>query len=233
MSPFRLLAMTQQRILPLPRTVYITLAVMLCLQIPASLLITRGDIRSGLLVSQLLAIALPLVLVARWRGYDTHRLFPCAQPTWGTIGVAIVIALLLAMATDYLVALTDAVGHVPAAYETNLRRLVRVQSSTEAVEKFFLLCLLPAIVEECCFRGFCQTSLSAAYGARMGLIVTALLFAIAHANPWYLPLYFGIGLFLGALMQWRSTLWLPIVAHTVNNTWTYVTKVVDWKLPGL
>ncbi len=142
-------------------------------------------------------------------------------------------SLLVAMATDYGVAWLQYLVPAAEGYELWLIDLVAVRSPTEAVAKFGLLCLLPAFLEESLFRGICQTLRECACGKWIGLVLAACLFAAAHANWRYFPLYTLLGIFLGALYQWRRTLWLPAIAHLVNNTWTYATKAAGWSLPGL
>lgn len=137
------------------------------------------------------------------------------------------------MATDYAVAWTQHWAPAAYGYELWLRNLVAVRTPTEAVAKFALLCLLPAIVEESLFRGVGQTLLEYVCGKWLGLVMAACLFAAAHANWWFFPLYALLGMFLGALFQWRRTLWLPAIAHLINNAWTYVTKATGIVLPGL
>lgn len=89
---------------------------------------------------------------------------------------------------------------------------------------FVVLCVIPALSEEVFFRGFIQIGLSrSAVSPSLGrqswlaLIITSLIFALAHLQWDYFPFFFLLGLYLGWLMQWRHHLLLPILAHATHN----------------
>lgn len=81
-----------------------------------------------------------------------------------------------------------------------------------------MLCLsiifIVAPTEEFLFRGFVQNSLDAHYGRLGGLLVSSIIFGMAHFNP-FIGVFQTIGgIFLGLLFQWRNRrLISPIVAH--------------------
>lgn len=91
--------------------------------------------------------------------------------------------------------------------------------SREAVLKTIHYALIPAFFEELFFRGFLQQSLKTKFRKPVAIFLTALLFGLAHGEPWAMPEYLILGLFLGFLMEWKNTLWLPMVAHLTNNLW--------------
>jgi uncharacterized protein len=76
-----------------------------------------------------------------------------------------------------------------------------------------LIALSSGFCEEIFFRGVLQT--------QFGLVIAAIIFGLVHfAGPKYMFYMFwamGAGLFLGALFQFSQILWIPIVAHIVNN----------------
>jgi membrane protease YdiL (CAAX protease family) len=58
----------------------------------------------------------------------------------------------------------------------------------------------------------------AACGGWLPLILTSLLFGMAHFVSWtYLVLATGVGLYLGLLLIWTGSLWPPVVAHAVYD----------------
>lgn len=82
----------------------------------------------------------------------------------------------------------------------------------------FLIAVLPAIGEELIFRGVLQklfTEISK--NSHIAVIVTALLFSALHGQFYGILPRFVLGLFLGYLMVWSKSVWLPIVAHFINN----------------
>lgn len=79
------------------------------------------------------------------------------------------------------------------------------------------VCLIPALCEEIFFRGFIQNSLRKIWGTRIAIIVTAILFAIAHLNAWQFPFYLILGIYFGWCQSFRNNLLYPIIAHSINN----------------
>jgi uncharacterized protein len=73
------------------------------------------------------------------------------------------------------------------------------------------------ICEEIFFRGFLFMGLKRGMPAGWAIVISALLFAIAHGDPGSFIILFAIGLAL-AFLRWRSqSLWPTVLLHTVNN----------------
>lgn len=87
---------------------------------------------------------------------------------------------------------------------------------------------IPAIGEELLFRGLLQRQFSELSENRhAGVILTAILFSALHMQfLGFLP-RFVLGVLLGYLYFWSSSLWVSVLAHFFNNalavvfTWTY------------
>ena len=75
----------------------------------------------------------------------------------------------------------------------------------------------PAVCEEAFFRGFLLTSLVVRLGPKIGLAISALIFAAVHVNPWQFPALLLFGLFLGLLTWWTHSIYPAILAHGINN----------------
>jgi len=100
-----------------------------------------------------------------------------------------------------------------------------LQSSQE--EGGWLLTLLPLLTtaviapvgEELLFRGALQSTLTARFGAKIGVFLSAFLFSFIHADPvLFLPIFL-IGLLFGWIYRITGTLWAPIWLHVLNNLW--------------
>ena len=91
-----------------------------------------------------------------------------------------------------------------------------------------MMALIPAIGEELLFRGVIQRIFSQWFrGTHTAVWITAVLFSAMHFQFYgFLPRLL-LGALLGYLLAWSGSLWLPIVAHFVNNaaavvlTWLY------------
>ena len=72
-------------------------------------------------------------------------------------------------------------------------------------------------VEEMVYRGVVQPGLVAAWGARAGMLFTAVLFAAIHFQPIEFPGLLAFALVLGWARQSTDRLGLPVITHTAFN----------------
>ncbi len=88
----------------------------------------------------------------------------------------------------------------------------------ELMLNLFMIAVLPAIGEELLFRGFFQgvfTEMTS--NKHFGNIISAFLFSFIHLQFYGFIPRFLLGLLLGYLLIKSGSLWLPIIAHFVNN----------------
>ena len=81
-----------------------------------------------------------------------------------------------------------------------------------------MIALLPAVGEELIFRGIIQRILKNLFrSGHLSVWVTAFVFSAIHFQFYgFLP-RFILGLVFGYLFLWSETLWLPVIAHFINN----------------
>ncbi|MBX3441008.1 MAG: CPBP family intramembrane metalloprotease [Planctomyces sp.] len=79
------------------------------------------------------------------------------------------------------------------------------------------IALGPAIGEELVFRGVIGRGLVGRWGAAAGMVLTSLLFAMAHGFPPHALATVPIGLFLHHVYRTTGSLWTPIIVHFLNN----------------
>jgi hypothetical protein len=60
----------------------------------------------------------------------------------------------------------------------------------------------------------------------IGIIITAILFSIIHFQFSGLIPRFILGVLLGYIFYWSSSLWIPIIAHFVNNAQVLIISYV-------
>jgi membrane protease YdiL (CAAX protease family) len=82
----------------------------------------------------------------------------------------------------------------------------------------FMIALLPAIGEELLFRGIVQKLFHQwTRNAHIAIWLTAILFSAMHMQFYgFLPRMI-LGVMLGYMLVWSGSLWLPILAHFINN----------------
>ncbi len=87
----------------------------------------------------------------------------------------------------------------------------------------FIIAVIPAIGEELLFRGVLQKIFSEWFGnIHVGIIITAFLFSTIHLQFYgFLP-RFLLGILFGYLFAWSKTMWLPVIAHFVNNAFAVI-----------
>ncbi len=82
----------------------------------------------------------------------------------------------------------------------------------------FIVAVLPAIGEELLFRGVLQNLIKKmTHSSHWGIWITAILFSALHLQFFgFLPRLL-LGALFGYLLEWTGTLWLPMIAHFINN----------------
>ena len=75
------------------------------------------------------------------------------------------------------------------------------------------------LIEEVVFRGWIQRPLERVSPA-FAIVLTSLLFALAHGFPLLIPYYVLAGVVLGASVYLTRSLWVAMVAHAAHNAWT-------------
>jgi membrane protease YdiL (CAAX protease family) len=177
--------------------------------------------------------ALFVVLIVATLGYVRLRypralrlLFGPRRPGVGDLAVAIgfgfggflVINLLLSLALDTIAHTT---GLELPEVQAELRRLA-LNADTAPI-LFVSAVLLAPLAEELFFRGMLFQSLRTHHGLRLGMILSAAAFSLAHLEPSVLATVlvtasiFPLGLLLAWLLARRGTLAVPVVVHGVFN----------------
>jgi membrane protease YdiL (CAAX protease family) len=93
-----------------------------------------------------------------------------------------------------------------------------IQSVSGLLVNLFVIGILPAVGEELLFRGIIQQLFKKlTNNAHAGIWISAALFSALHLQFFgFLPRML-LGAMFGYMLEWSGTLWLPIIAHFVNN----------------
>ena len=83
----------------------------------------------------------------------------------------------------------------------------------------FIIAVIPAIGEEFLFRGILQRILGEWFRNRHAAIwIVALLFSLAHYQySAFIPRIL-LGALFGYIFVWTSSIWMPVIAHFINNS---------------
>lgn len=211
--------------------IFLLVAVVSLLQLPANYLMTAVSKNLGIFVNEIfIIVGIPLAIMLLL-GFDLPKLLPFKTPKASMWIFAVLLSVPVAMLIDYSAAASEAFLPLPLKYHEFLNELMTYSGGFEFAIKLSLLCILPGICEEIFFRGICQTTLGTRWGTKTAIIVTAVLFAILHGNPWYFHLYFLLGFFLSWVYAASKTLWIPITCHIINNAWTFTNHALGVKYP--
>ncbi len=143
------------------------------------------------------------------------RLVKPSLPAWGFPVVAIGTWLPAAVG----LALAYALAQVLPGDES-VARLYEQMTWPMAVPFILFIALAPGFTEELLFRGYMQGRLLKRWPAWVAILVTSLLFALAHVTPHAIVFVFPIGVWLG-MVAWRTgSVWPTIAAHAfLNGSW--------------
>jgi membrane protease YdiL (CAAX protease family) len=97
-------------------------------------------------------------------------------------------------------------------------KLLEMKSPGEFIVNFIMIALLPAIGEELIFRGCLQRILTVGLkNPHVAVWVAAIIFSAIHLQFYgFLPRML-LGALFGYLFLWSKNLWIPILAHFINN----------------
>ena len=88
---------------------------------------------------------------------------------------------------------------------------------------FVIIAIIPAIGEELVFRGMIQKELQRGTGnMHLAIWLSAILFSAIHMQFFGFVPRMLLGALFGYLYAWSGNLWLPILAHFVNNGFTVI-----------
>lgn len=115
-------------------------------------------------------------------------------------------------------------------------KLVSVDNIKGLIINVLLISVIPAFGEELFFRGSLFGILNSRIGKVLAVWLTAIVFSAVHFQFYgFVPRFFLAVLF-GYLLVWGKSLWLPIVAHFVNNfiaVLFYYLKYNNYDVPDL
>lgn len=98
------------------------------------------------------------------------------------------------------------------------KKFLFMESAYDLLINLIVIAVIPAFGEELLFRGVLQRIFSKlTNNVHWGIFITAFLFAALHMQFFgFLP-RIAMGMLFGYLLIWTKNLWVPILAHLVNN----------------
>ena len=174
-------------------------------------------VRSTALISTLLNFALVIVVQMFFRRYDNRRFGKDERiwPAWKII-IGVLIVSVAGVAGNYLIQVSG-LEDIFTFYQ-------KIEDLTFSYQNPIILILTTVIIgpiaEELTFRGLVQRRARVWLKPGTAIVVSSLIFGLAHMNMIQLIYAFGIGLLLGYLYEKSGNLIAPILAHMAANAVT-------------
>lgn len=96
-------------------------------------------------------------------------------------------------------------------------RMLNVHAVSDLIFNLLLIAVLAGLGEELFFRGILQKIFSEWRNAVLAIWLAAFIFSAIHLQFYGFFPRMLLGAFFGYLLFWSGNLWLPILAHTINN----------------
>ena len=191
------------------------------------------DLLRGIQLFQILGLFIFPPIVCAWLFSDNYREYlridtPCRWPVFLYAFIGIIVFRPFITFTQELnqqMVLPEALKAVEIKIKTmedSANQLVELMLSTHdpwtILFNIMLICVLTGIGEELMFRGLLQTIFARFLKNKHLLVWTvAILFSIIHFQFYGFIPRMLLGAFLGYLMYYSRSIWVPALAHFTNN----------------
>ena len=191
------------------------------------------ELMRGMQFLQTLLIFLAPAIICAWLYSDDYKEYlhadqPVYLPTavWAAVSMIVVVPFLnLTYEFNQQMALPEALRGLEnwmKASEAEAGKLTDLLLDTKNIStiifNFLAICVIAAISEEFMFRGLLQTIFGKAIRNPHLLIwLVAILFSAIHLQFYGFIPRMLLGAWLGYLMYYTKTIWIPVLAHFTNN----------------
>jgi uncharacterized protein len=113
----------------------------------------------------------------------------------------------------------DYIDKTSKNYQTITESFMKVTTIKGLAVNLVVMAIIPALGEELLFRGIFQRIFSNwARNVHWGIMITAFIFSVVHFEFYgFLP-RLAFGVMFGYFLLWSGSIWLPILAHFINNS---------------
>lgn len=178
-----------------------------------------GDPRNSVIV--VLGVGAVLSLLLAYKNLSYAQLFNPVGP-FDVRSVARVAPPILVMSIGSVFLAIEVVNLVVRLFPPSLRELEQgVELFSGGLISVIALCLVAPFVEEMLFRGVFLRSFLRIYSPRRAIVLSALLFGLAHLNVHQFVVASTLGLLSGWLYYATGSLWPSIIEHAVYNGGVY------------
>lgn len=194
---------------------------------------TSGELSQhplALALANLVAFGVVILGAARMSGVGLRAACPLPPVS----GRALVLVAVLFLGTVILLSDVDNLTRSffpPPALLTELFESL-MNTAERPLSSFFLLVVVAPVTEEVLFRGLILRGFLANYSKRRAILLSALLFALMHTNPWQFISTFVAGVLLAWLLIETGSLIPCLFAHAVANGTAWLAGLAPVEIPG-
>lgn len=186
-----------------------------------------------LIIQDFFAFILPAVAaMAYFYKRPHHAMCLDRAPSWTAIVVVIAFFIISLPAMNWLVSVNESMS-LPSwmsGIEQWMRlsedeaadvtkELLDIQSIVGLIACVFVVGFMAGLSEEMLFRGaMLRTMQDSRLGTHATVWIVAIVFSAIHLQFYGFIPRMVLGLWLGYLLVWTGSLWVPIIAHTLNNS---------------
>lgn len=185
-----------------------------------------GDVFLSVAAASLLAVVIPLALLARAGGGTLASEFDLGRVPPGAIFWAIVAGLGALMPVSFLADQSLRLHPIDQQWLQRFLDALPRGPSAVAVGAVAVVIVVPT-AEELLFRGLLQRLARRVWGAPAAMLISALVFAIAHGEPWYLFGLVGLGILLAWVYEVTGSLTPCVALHAFHNAVSYSLLLSD------
>ena len=196
-------------------------------------LVVNMGMLTMLTVQDVLAFIVPAVAaMALFYRRPLHAMCMDRAPEWRALLVVVAFYIVSMPATNWLVTANEAIT-LPS-WMSGIEQLMRAleDSAADATEKLldnntvgqlipcvFVVGLMAGLSEEMLFRGAMQRTMQDSTLNKHAVVwIVAIIFSAFHMQFYGFFPRMILGVWLGYLLLWTRSLWVPIIAHTLNNS---------------
>ncbi|MCY4647288.1 MAG: CPBP family intramembrane metalloprotease [Gammaproteobacteria bacterium] len=181
-------------------------------------------------VANLLAFGIVILVATRRRGIGFAAVCPSGPVSPGILLLVAVLILGTVILLSEVDNLTRLVFPPPAGLAEAFEELLDTRA--RPISSFFLLVVVAPVTEEVLCRGLILRGFLGNYSKRSAILLSALLFAVMHTNPWQFISAFVAGVLLAWLLIETGSLLPCLFAHAVANGTAYLAGLTRVEVPG-
>ena len=193
---------------------------------------TRTLLTVSIVLQDILVFILPAFITARFISAQPFTFLKLTTaPQWRAILFVVLLLVISMPAMNYIVYLNEQLS-LPEALAPIEAWMRATENAAKAVTDSFLsgntlpqmlgcillMGVLTGLSEEMLFRGALQGTLLQSRNTHFSIWLAAFVFSVLHFQFFGFVPRLLLGAIFGYLLVWTGSLWVPIIAHTLNNS---------------